>query len=183
MKFIYILVLFTSILFSANHTECLRDNRIESYTIILKTINKIQKELPALTTKENLFYQQVSKNQMSNYPKYKKIMDTNEYIIYKISSQLDYIKTILKMTLMYSKNKTIHSLVEETKNLSILVNKLIKYNSSISKGFSESQVLYNRNIVNKDFFIESQNLVLFIWNISDCISKKLIYDIRDSKLD
>lgn len=181
MKLLYIFIVITNILLYANDNQCSKDTRITQYNKLLTIIEDMQNDLPELTPKEKLYYKQIDKKWIKNYNKYKRILNKNEYLVYKMSSELDYVKVLLQMTLMYSKNNTKNSLVEETRNLSIVTNKIIKYNSSIYNGFSNSKLLYERNIVNKHYFKNSQDLILDIWSISDCILSKMLYDIRDYK--
>jgi hypothetical protein len=159
-------------LFSSNvmAEECSSQARADNYDDLIKSLTKMDAELPELSPKEVDYYSDVQKKHHQNPAKYSRIIASNEYVIWDNSVHVNHLIGLAKSAKNYVKN-------DDPFNELIMITNLfmraISDHSQYFASYRDSEILVARKLVTTKYSDEARMISFKIAALGLCVESPL----------
>jgi len=166
MKLVFGIILCLSFSSIVAAMDCDKIDRIVSYNSLLKSLNIMNKGLPALTPKEIEFYKDVKDKYPENPQKYKRIIASNEYLIFDNGEHVNHLINLTGETILSAELKDPYNEITFMTNLFM---RAISDHSQYFRSYRDSDILFKRKLVNKSYVDEAKMISFKIAAIGLCV--------------
>jgi hypothetical protein len=159
-------------LFSSNvmAEECSSQDRVEQYDSIIKSLTKMEKELPELSPKEVDYYADVKKKYPQNPTKYSRIIGSDEYVIWDNAVHIDHLIGLAASAKGYI---VLDDPFNELIMITNLLMRAISDHSGYLTSYRDSELLVDRKLVTTKYSDEAKMIAFKIAVLGLCVEKPL----------
>ncbi|QOY52555.1 hypothetical protein [Candidatus Sulfurimonas baltica] len=175
--FLFLSLLLYTEAVNAEMSSCSPENRLNMYNSLKNDTQKLIKSLPDFIQSKKVFFQQVKEEyNNSKKEKYKSIVDSDSFIAYNNGAQLEELKNSTNSIIESIKRKDLY---DEVKFL-FSINSNFLFNAEILTRYMDSEVMYERKIVGREYREIAQSLSVHIVDINKC-ADKIVFELKNTQ--
>ncbi|QOY54177.1 hypothetical protein HUE87_09840 [Candidatus Sulfurimonas marisnigri] len=168
------LLLYTTVV-NAETNSCSPENRLNIYISLEGDTGKLLKSLPSFIPSKKMFFKRVKEEYYNNKKeKYKSIVNSNSFLAYNNSAQLEELQNNVNNIIDGNKRKDLY---DEVKFLFAL-NSSFLFNAVLGTSYMDSEIMFDRKIVDKEYREIAKSLSVHVVDINKC-ADKMVFELKN----